>query len=583
MRLRSAVAAHVASAVISTALALAVSPCLGGNQESRHGKSELNRAIDNLFAEWNRPGSPGGAVVLVDNGKVVIERCYGLAAIEYAIPITPSTRFELASVSKPFTAFAVMLLAKEGKLNLTDPVQQHLPELPDYGSPITVADLLHQTSGLSDWIKVIPYSAQYSQFGFGTGHLLTLVGRQRNLEFAPGTKWSYSNTNYALLAEIVARATGKPFGEWMKENVFKPLGMNDTSVPAKGTDVVPNRANAYSRAAGGGFARSLVEDFRIPGPAHTFSTIEDMARWVDNLRTGRLGGPDLIEAMMKRATLADGSSSFYGAGLGIGEYRGVRTAGHSGQTGGFKSELLYCPDVGVGVVVLGNAGWMRADDLARGVLDLYLAGSLEPLPDEATADGDEQAKAPSFEMDPAEYRRFLGGYRLEADPSVLIATAREGDWLVGAIVGEGLDYFKPVGPEEFENRHHNCRLAFVGGEAGDGAAERVLITLKGDEMWATRVKMPAGAAWVDECTGFYYSDELETAYTIVRGPEGLEVRVPNSDSRPLEPADADILVGGIGILTFLRDASGRIVGFDFGEPEDLGRRQIRFARCERSM
>lgn len=540
--------------------------------------SDLAQGIDSLFAEWSVPGSPGGAVVLTAGGDVILRRCYGLADIEHGIPTTPETRFELASVSKPFTAFAILLLAKSGELNLNDNVRDYLPELPDYGPPITVADLIHHTSGLSDWGRVRPYAGEYGRSAFGIDDLLSLVARQRVLEFKPGTKWSYSNTNYALLAEIVTRVTGTPFGEWMRRNVFEPLQMHDTSFPVDGARVLPNRASAYYRDSGGELVRSHVEDFEIPGPAHAFSTINDMARWLDNLRTGRVGGRALVEKMREKPALATGEESFYGAGLGMHKYRGIRTAGHSGQTGAFKTELVYCPDIEVGVVVLGNAGWMNANELSRRILDLYLHDELEPLPESAESNAQEPDEAPTFDLDPDMYGRYLGGYRLDADPSVLVAVAREGEWLVGAIVGEGMDFFRPVAPSEFENRLGNCRLAFVDADGHESSIEQVRITLRGDEMWATRMLPSRDASWIDECIGFYYSDELRTAYEIVRGSDGLAVHAHNSESRPLHPADTDILAGGIGILTFLRGDEGHVIGFDFAEPEDLGQRLIRFVR-----
>lgn len=548
---------------------------------TRQETSELVGAVDRLFSEWDTPGSPGGAVVLTDGGKVILTRCYGLADIEHGVPITPGTRFELASVSKPFTAFGVLLLEERGKIKEGDDIRRYLTELPDYGPTITIADLLHHTSGISDYVRVRPYAGQYGSNGFGIDGLVDLVARQRVLELEPGSKWSYSNTNYALLAEIVARVTEKPFGDWMHDNVFEPLSMRDTSFPPKGTSILPNRANAYNHASGGGFGRSLVEDFEIPGPAHAFSTIDDMAKWIDNLRTGRVGGRAVIDKMTTQTTLSTGEQSFYGAGLGMGTYRGIRTVGHSGQTGAFKTELVYCPDVEVGVAVLGNAGWMRADDLARRVLDVYLKDKLEPLPETAAA-AEEPREASSYEMDPADYDRFLGGYRLDADPSVLLAVAREGRWLVGVIVGEGLDLFRPVAASEFENRHNNCRLSFYAGENKEGRADRVLVTLRGDEMWATRVTTPDNSGWLGDVAGIYYSDEIEAVYEIVHKPDGFVVLAPNSDDRSVCPADVNVLAGGIGVLTFLRGANDEVVGFDFAEPEDLGARLIRFVRCERS-
>jgi len=563
--------------VICAAALLAASIALDANSGSKPDAKKLERQVDELFAEWSTPGCPGGAVILTDKGRVVLQRCYGLANIESGVPVGPATRFELASVSKSFTAFAVMLLEKEGKLSLDDDIRDHLSELPDYGSRITVADLLHHTSGLSDYLKVCAYAGREVRVGFGKEDLLSQIAGQRKLEFAPGTKFSYSNSNYALLAEIVTRVSGKPFGEWMRENVFEPLGMHDTSFPTSGVSIIPNRANAYRRASSGSYSRSLVEDFSIPGPAHAFSTTGDMAKWLDNLSTGRLGGPELVERMARKTILRTGQESFYGAGLGVGEYRGIKTIGHSGQTGAFKTEIISCPDVGVGVAVLGNAGWMRPEDLTRRVLDLYLGAKLEPLPPSPPAAAAAQ-KTPAFKMDPSAYKRFVGGYRLDADPSVLVGLAAEGEWLVGVLVGQGTDFFRPVSPLEFEGRSGNCRLSFVEAEERKSTVDRVMIALRDQELWATRVQMSSDADWIDECVGFYFSDEIDAAYEVFRGAEGLSVVAGGSESRPLCPVDTDTMVGGIGILTFRRGERGAITGFDFGEPEDFGERLIRFDR-----
>jgi CubicO group peptidase (beta-lactamase class C family) len=567
--------------IVLLALLVGASHASAVDRGSQRAQAELTEKVDDFFAEYGVPGSPGGALVLTQGGEVILRRCYGLASIEHGIPIKPTTRFELASVSKPFTAFGVLLLEQEGRLALSDGIQEYLPELPDYGSPITIADLLHHTSGLSDWVRVRPYAGKHGRDGFRVKDLLDLVARQRILEFEPGSKWSYSNTNYALLAEIVARVTGRPFGEWMHDNVFEPLKMHDTSFPADGARVLSNRACAYYHDSEGELVRSLVETFEIPGPAHCFSTIDDMAKWLGNLRTGTVGGLSIIEKMKEKPTLTTGAQSFYGAGLGMLEYRGIQTAGHSGQTGAFKAELVYCPDIEVGVVVLGNAGWMQADDISRRILDIYLADELEPLAQTETETSGEPDERPSYDLDLSEYEPFLGGYRLDADPSVLVVAAREGEWLVGVLVGEGLDYFRPVASNEFENRHRNCHLTFSDKGPEDGTFKRLLVNLRGEEMWATRVELPQSPPWIDECIGFYYSDELATAYEIVREPDGIAVRVPDVGSRRLQPAETDLLAGGIGVLTILRGENGEVIGFDFGEPEDLGQRQIRFTRYGR--
>lgn len=563
--------------VVAALLALSLS----GVSAAPPPADELAAAVDRLFTEWDSTRTPGAAVLITEGSDVVLERCYGMADLEHGVPITPETRFELASVSKPFTAYAVLLLAREGRLDLDDDVRLHLPELPDHGVTITIRHLLHHTSGLSEWRQILAYAGVRSGDTVSLQDVLAMLEHQRVLDFTPGSRWQYSNTNYALLAEIVARATGRPFAEWMEEHVFLPLEMRSTSIPADGSRILPGRANSYLRR-NGELVRSLVERFEIPGPAHVFSTLRDMARWTDNFRTGKLGGPELVREMQRKGRLNDGEEIFYAAGVGVVEHRGLLVVGHSGQTGGFKSQWLYCPELEVGVVVLGNERSLNAERLARDVLDAYLGDRLEPLPEEE-ADGvapenEAEEERPFLEPDPAALARFAGGYRLEADPSVLFAVAPEGGSLAGILVGEGMDFFHAVAEAEFENRLRNCRLTFVPG--AEGRIERLRVVLKGQEMWAARVELNDDPEETDGIPGPYYSDELDTVYEIARDGDGFLVRQRRLGERSLQRVERDRLAGGIGLLTFARDDGGRVRGFELEEPEDLGQRRIAFRKIE---
>lgn len=543
------------------------------------GIDRLTQGVDSLFAEWNHRDTPGVAFALTEGGNIIIERCYGMADLEHGIVITPSTRFELASVSKSFTAFGVLLLAREGRLGLDDDIRRYLPELPDNGAGITIRHLLNQTSGLSEYLRFFPYMGNPDVDRISMRDLLTMLEHQHAPDFPPGSRWAYSNTNYVLLAEIVSRVTERPFGEWMAERVFVPLQMLDTSFSVDGTEILPNRANAYSRR-NGELIRRISEWPDVPGADHAFSTIRDMAKWIDNFRTGRLGGPDLILEMREKCTLTSGEETFYGAGLGMGEYRGVRTMGHSGQTGAFKTEMIYCPEIEVGVVVLANDSRARPDQLARSILDLYLGDRLGPPP-VSTQEGGAAPRdepQPFVEVESSTLNRFVGGYRLESDPSALIAVAREGDRLAGILAGVGMDFFQPVAKVEFENRLRNTHLTFVDGP--DGRPARVRVVLKGEEMWAARVPLEKDPARAAEYAGVYYSDEWGTVYEIVREGEEFLIRHRRLGDRPLQEVEADRLAGGMGLLTFARDAGGRVSGFVFEEPEDLPGRKIEFRKCD---
>jgi CubicO group peptidase (beta-lactamase class C family) len=505
-----------------------------------------------------------------------------MADLEHGVPIAPATRFELASVSKNFTAFGVLLLVQEGRLGLEDDIRRYLPELPDNGVTITIRHLLNQTSGLSEYLRLFPYMGDPDIDRITMQELLAMLEHQHAPDFPPGSRWAYSNTNYAMLAEIVTRVTERPFAEWMAERVFLPLGMLETSFTLDGTEILPERANAYSRKNGAP-RRSIAEWPDVPGADHAFSTIRDMAKWIDNFRTAGLGGPNLLREMQRRAILASGEETFYGAGLGMGDYRGLHTVGHSGQTGAFKSEMIYCPEIEVGVVVLANDSTVRPGLLARKILDLYLGDRLEPQPAPTQAGGATRRDAPRpfVEVEPSALDRFVGGYRLETDSSVLVAVAREGDLLAGILAGEGMDYFQPTARGEFENRLRNTQLTFVDGPNGQPA--RLRIVLKGNEMWAARVPLESDPTRAEEYVGVYYSDEWGTVYEIVREGGEFLIRHRRMGDRPLQQVEEDRLAGGMGLLTFFRDDGGRVAGFAFEEPEDLPGRKVEFRKCDISL
>lgn len=197
-------------------------------KEELSGNDLLNRKVDKLFTEWNKPDSPGAALAVIKDGSVIYKNGYGSANLEYNIPITPSTIFHVASVSKQFTAFAVVMLADQGKLSLDDDIRKHLPEIPDFGKTVTIQHLVHHISGMRDQWELLAMAGWRLDDVITKEHILTMVRHQRELNFNPGDEHMYCNTGYTLLAEIVERVTGQSFSEWTKANLFKPLGMVNT-------------------------------------------------------------------------------------------------------------------------------------------------------------------------------------------------------------------------------------------------------------------------------------------------------------------------------------------------------------------
>ncbi|UCD24748.1 MAG: beta-lactamase family protein, partial [Gemmatimonadota bacterium] len=223
----------------------AISPC--------HTQDPLQLQVDSMFHEYDRTDSPGWAVLVVQDGEVVLSRGYGMANLEHQVPIRPNTVFDIASVSKQFAGMAISMLVERGDISLDDDVRQYIPELADFGHTITIRHLVHHLSGLRDWPGTLAVAGWRMDDVISFDQILTMAFNQDALNFEPGAEYSYSNTGYNILAEVVARVSGQTFREWTDANIFRPLGMTNTHFHDDHTEVVPNRAYGYHRASSGQF------------------------------------------------------------------------------------------------------------------------------------------------------------------------------------------------------------------------------------------------------------------------------------------------------------------------------------------
>ena len=309
--------------------------------------------VDELFARWDKSDSPGCALAIVRDAGVVYKQGYGMANLEYNVPITPSTVFHVASVSKQFTAFAVLLLEDEGKLSLDDDIRKHLPEMHDFGDVITVRHLVHHVSGLRDQWELAKIGGWRMDDVITQEHLLKLLFRQRELNFKPGDRYAYCNSGYTLLAEIVHRVSGKPFDEFCRERIFEPLGMTDTHFHMDIGRIVPNRAYSYY-PSGNGFTNATL-NFANAGATGLFTTVLDMAKWDQNFFNAKVGGKRVVEKMHEKAALNNGKEITYACGLSVEERKGLKTVGHTGADAGFRSAYIQYPQQRFSVIVFSNA------------------------------------------------------------------------------------------------------------------------------------------------------------------------------------------------------------------------------------
>jgi CubicO group peptidase (beta-lactamase class C family) len=342
-----------------------------------HADEAQDRAaqVDSLFKAWDKPTSPGCDLSIMKDGQVVYARGYGMADLEHDVKISPASVFHVASVSKQFTAAAVLMLASEGRLSLDDEVRKHVPQLPDFGVPITIRHLLHHTSGLRDQWDLLGIAGwRYSLDLITDGDVMAVLSRQKNLNFAPGSKHLYSNTGFTLLAQIVQNVSGQSFRTFTRDRIFVPLGMTHTHFRDNHAEIVKDIAYGYKRT-GDGFELSI-PNFDTVGATSLLTTAEDLARWDENFYSHSLGGAALAAQLEEPGQLNDGTRLNYAGGLEINRYRGLRVVEHSGGDAGYRAHLARFPDQHFSVVLLCNLAETAPAVLVRRIADIYLANAL---------------------------------------------------------------------------------------------------------------------------------------------------------------------------------------------------------------
>jgi len=341
----------------------------------------LERRIDALFARYTKPGSPGAVVAVMRAGQIEVCKGYGLASIELDVPIMPRTRFRIASVSKQFTVTAALMLAAEGKLALSNPPHKYLPELKPL--PVTIDQMMRNSSGLPDFLELLRLGGHGLDKPARAADFLDAAARNSHLNFEPGSRFLYSNTNFLLLGLIIERVTGQKLGDVLAERIFKPLGMTDTMLAAEIDTVIPNLATAYLGDDTQGFRRAA-HAYPQGGEGGLTSTVEDLLVWSRHFDEPILGRT--IPAQLVAAEpLTGGHDNRYRRGVGVGELRGLETAGHGGLWPGFRTEFLRVPAAELTVVVIANLGtidpWRLANRIAADALDGNegLKPALEPI------------------------------------------------------------------------------------------------------------------------------------------------------------------------------------------------------------
>lgn len=471
------------------------------------------RKLQRVLAHSHSSADPGAAVTVAQNGKLAFSGAFGSADVEQGVDVSKATVFDTASVAKHVTGVAVAMLVREGRLSLDDDIRKYVAEVPDFGETITVRNLLHHTSGLRDFPGLMLLGEWHDYDVISLEQIVSLVSRQQDLNFPPGTEYTYSNTGYSLLAVMIQRITGQTLAEWAKAQWFLPLGMNDTRFLSEINEVIPRRANGYSLTD----QRELLREpnnLAAMGSSSFLTTAEDMGRWLVNFDSLQVGGDAIRDLMTVRGRNSNGADLGYGLGLGHGEYRGLRRLEHGGSSGGFRSHLLHFPDERLSVCVMGNQANFDAAAWAYLAAKVYLGDKLPRERNERpSVPRNEGGKTKDLKIDIPTLDTYVGSYEIQ--PGEVIEVSREGNGLrlrpkghpeAPPIVAKPMSRTRFTGPP-------NGSIEFVANE--HGKVTKGLIR-NGETIIfeAKRLEDPRRAVDLNLYAGTYFSPELQATYRL---------------------------------------------------------------------
>ncbi|MBI1841224.1 MAG: serine hydrolase [Verrucomicrobia bacterium] len=533
------------------------------------------KTLDWFVTQTVPADAPGLALAVVQEGRVTFKKGWGMASLDYGVPITPSTVFHVASVSKQFTAFAIALLAQQGKLSVDDELRKHVPEIHDFGKPITLRHLLHHTSGLRDQWDLLVLAGWRMDDVITQEDILTTLRRQRSLNFDPGEEELYCNSGYTLLSEVVSRVSGKPFVEFTRDALFRPLEMTNTHFHLDHEEVVRNMAYSYSPSPGGGYLKSVLNYANV-GATSLFTTVEDLGRWIANFEDLKVGGSELWRQMQEKGKLNNGKEINYGFGLAIGELRQTRMISHSGADAGYRSFLLWLPDHRLGVALLSNLGTMDVGRIAQTAAEIFLQGKLAPLAKRIERTSAKETAKPPFRVNSSLLERYAGRYR--GASGRVISIVREGDALKGDISAGAQQHLTPSGEHEFFVAETQARVVFS--KLDSGKAGQYTVHMDGETRVYQRID-PADevSPRLADYAGQYRSDELAMNWEVQAQGSGLVIQHRRHGEIPLRWVGRDRFTASIlGSLQFERDSTGKVATFKV----TTGRvRDLRFDRSDR--
>lgn len=540
--------------------------------------TDPKKRTDQLLSPWNRTDAPGAAVHVFQGGRTLYATAVGLADLAAGTRFTVDSPTNIGSTSKQFTAFAVLLLAEEGKLSLDDDVRKHVPELPDLGSTVTIRHILNHTSGYREFLNLLLMSGR--DLGNGDwirrGEVIDIIRRQPKLQNEPGAEWNYNNSAFSLAATIVERVSGQPFADFLRDRVFVPLGMTHTLVRPTPEHVVPGRTVGYVPAPDGGWLEKR-DIGASTGAGGIYASVLDLKKWVENYENPRVGNARIVEQMTTSFVLANGDTTGYGLGLFIDKQNGVRRVQHGGADIAHRSMLAWYPDLDAGITVQSNDGSFNAN-LAFTIAEAFFPQLKKPETPASQLPG---AFDPAT-YDPAAFDAYVGRYSLDVAPDFILSFFREEGTFYTQATGQPRAEIRPTSDSTFALTIVEASVTFHRDK--DGKVTSLTLHQNGNNR-ATRLPEEGEAAAAKpapprlaDFVGRYLSDELETFFTLVEVDSALVLQQRRMDDLKLTHTKDDTFAStAFPDVTFERDRNGRVIAFYLANGRT---RDVRFRRLD---
>jgi len=529
--------------------------------------------INKLFTQWDNKNSPGCALAIVRNDSILFAKGYGMANLEYNIPIEPGTIFHMASISKQFTAFSIVLLARQGKLQLDDDIHKYLSWFPDLKQKITIRNLLNHTSGIRDQWQLLAISGTRLDDVITQDHIIKILSKQQALNFKPGEQYSYSNSGFTMLAEIVRSVTGQSLRQFTDSAIFKPLGMLNTHFHDDYEEIVKDRSYSYDRKDSAHFANSILS-YSVAGATSLFTNLEDMSKWIMNFYTHKVGDQKDIDQLTQKGKLNSGKELNYALGIVSDTYNGWRQYSHGGADAGYRTYLTVFPDLKMGLALFSNLGDVNAGGKLYEVAGLFINDTAKHELAEAPKSDSSKAAL----KDTVAIKKFAGNYI--SDDGLQINFRLSNNKLYADAFGRTFLLTKGEKDSFSLFIDPGVKFLFSGHAKGDTS---VFATFSRDEKHLLNKYIP-DTSQPDELlrtyTGIYYCPELECKYGITLKDHHLVLTNNKYSDTRLNLVGNDHLVNDfwwMNHLLIIRNSRKEITGFEVNSGRIM---HLRFNKLE---